>query len=120
MPSISKAKLDELEASVRAAEGYAKRANDRATEAETKLKAFDAVLDKVERAAQGRPLTDDRNQGGWMHSYGISSEEWQRPKPPLEERQEQEIRALNERIVGLESRLAAVVAVAQFAKEHKA
>lgn len=119
MPSISQAKLNEIEEASCAATASAARERDRANQAAERVRAFDSVLDKIVRAADGRPLTDERNGGGWLSapSYGEFDPRF---PPSVEERRERDFRELHDRIVGLESRLAAVKAVAQFAKEHKA
>lgn len=123
MPSISKAKLDELNTELEARGRLASQHHERAETAERKLRQFDSVLDKIVRAAEGRPLTDERNAGGnyWGASnYIHPSADGVGRKPKAVELQAQEIRSLNDRIVHLESRLAATVAVATFAKAHKA
>jgi hypothetical protein len=123
MPSISQAKLDELNEQFANALRIAERNAERANVAERKVQTFDAILEKVIRAANGQRLTEDR--GGWsgVNAYGPSGwveGEVSKKKPTVEERQANEIRQLNERITNLEARLAAVGAVAQFAKAHKA
>lgn len=125
MPSISQAKLDELREINENALRIADRNGERANVAERKVQQFDAILEKVIRAANGQKLTDDR--GGWPGIDGVryAPSAWiegevSKKKPTVEERQANEIRLLNERLTVLEARLAAVGAVAQFAKAHKA
>lgn len=122
MPSIAQSKLDELNAKVVSTARLAEDHEDRAVTAERRLRAFDTVLDKIVRAANGMPLSDSPNRGEYAANYMSMNPMVGEPTRKLktEERQEQEIRALNERIVGLEARLAAVTAVATFAKNHKA
>lgn len=117
MASIPQSKLDDLEASLASFQRAAKANEDRAAVAERKVKRFDDILDKIVKAATGRPLTDDLHGGYYASdSYGSVAD----PRMTDAERQAMEQERLRERVVSLESRLAAVVAVAQFAKGHKA
>lgn len=83
-----------------------------------KVVTFDQILDKIIKAANGMPLCDIRS--GYdtlsrsMGSY-IGSQ-----SPTDAQREEFKLSQMHERIVDLESRLASVVAVTQFAKSHKA
>ncbi len=119
MPSISQAKLDEMAEAAASLTRQAHDADQRARRAEARVAEFDAILDKVMRAAQGRPLNDNRdgayyaNMGGYMEATGDR-------KIKAAERHEREVAALNERIIGLEARNAAAIAVASFARSHKA
>lgn len=122
MPSISQAKLNELSTAVEQARTkYADEAK-RSEIASARVQRFDDILDKIVRAANGLPLIEDHNRGdyGMSPGYITSMDNGHRCEPPTtEEVQRNEIATLNERVVGLESRLAAVVAVATFAKDHK-
>lgn len=119
MPSISAARLKQLEAEADEQRREADRWRDRAQHAEDRLGQFDAILDKVVRATDGRPLSDN-DRGGYGANY-MGSEILGPPrKIKTEERQAEEIRGLNERVVNLESRLAAAKAIASFARAHKA
>lgn len=120
MPSISQAKLDEMAAAREDTARQAAKAEAQAREAEARVRAFDGILDKVVRAAEGRPLIEDRNMGYGGGYMGSMIEANGQRKLKTVERQEQEIRSLNERVVALEARLAATVAVATFARAHKA
>lgn len=116
MPSISKVKLDEIQ---RGAEFNQKRYEDelrRANALDLQIRRFDDILDKVIAAAQGRPLR--RSENGYGFSPGLISAQDSRMTDA--ERQEAREQQQFDRVVGLESRLAAVVAVAQFAIDHKA
>lgn len=118
MVSISQARLNELQDLVDAANEAESLERNARQVAQAKVAQFDTILDKIIRAAEGRPLIDDRNNfygnGGYMHS------DMHRCQPPtVEEVLREQVTALNDRVVGLESRLAAVVAVTQFAKAHK-
>ena len=120
MPSISKTALDELNERVRVAEARSENERQEKIALRAKVSQFDDILDKLIKAANGYPLVEERgNTWGMTNGYSIGS-------APLDqrltdaERQAIEQERLRERLNGAESRLAAVVAVAQFAKAHKA
>lgn len=119
MPSISQAKLNELNDEV---EDAVRRCNvevRRSEAAQARVKTFDAILDKITRAARGLPLIEDRNRHGFGYTPGYVEDGHRCQPPPVEEVLRQQVNTLHERIVSLESHLAAVIAVAEFAKEHK-
>lgn len=118
MPSISSAKLQEIEEARDTALVNAERHRKEADSLRSKVGAFDGILDKIERAAQGRPLTDSRDGGYFGHVGMAYGNEPSRLTDA--ERHDIEVASLRERVVDLERRLAATVAVAQFAKAHKA
>lgn len=120
MPSISQAKLDEMADAHESMARQAHELDQRARQAEERVRTFDAILDKVVRAAQGRPMDDHRDSGHYANMGAYMAEAGSTRKVKTTERQESEIRDLNGRIVDLEARLAAAVAVASFARAHKA
>jgi hypothetical protein len=121
MPSISKEKLDDLHAALGASDDRAEEWKQKAQAAESRTRRFDDILDKIKKAAQGQSLASSRDgYGGAMNpGFGYATGEPIR-KIKTEERQAQEIRDLNEQVSTLRARVAAVVAVAEFAREHKA
>ena len=120
MPSIKQSDLDELERAALAARDDASTTRKDAERLRTAARLFDTILDKIVRAANGAPLTDAKNDGGYYgNQWGLARAIDPRDKPSRSERHEQEVSNLQDRIVELERRLAAVNAIAVFAKEHK-
>lgn len=115
MPSISQAKLDELNQRLERADARVENLRFEKSALETRVRTFDTILGKIVKAANGQPLTEDRNHYG----YSMMSDQIYPPRMTDEERQELREKEMRDRIVNLESRLAAVVAVAQFATDHK-
>ena len=119
MPSISKEKLDELNADAATAWAKVEEWKSRALAAEARTREFDSILDKIKKAAEGVPLTSNPNSWG-MSPYLGSEQIHTCQEPTTEQRQARQIDSLNERVVNREGRLAAVVALTEFAREHKA
>ncbi len=118
MPSISQRRLDEMTEVVTVAEGRMKRAEEDAVILRRQVMAFDSILDKIERAANGQSLAENNNpawHGGPPRLGDIPSD-----RLTDAERQQMELDHLHGRIVRLEVCLAGVKAIAQFAKGHKA
>lgn len=126
MPSISQAKLSEMEQELHDASADAARNLGDAHRAEARVRTFDMILDKINRAARGVPLRDQngRNDWGMSNGYalsqGFTSSCGHERQPTEAEMHRQEVQNLNARIVDLETRIAAVVAVTTFAQDHKA
>lgn len=129
MPSIKQEDLDDLNERV---ERQAETIQDHIRDKEVlhaQLDSYNRVLDKILRAANGQSLIENPNRGG-MGGYALTPgypgemryvEPCGHQRGPTEdERHQQQVGELNARIVGLECRLAAVTAAAEFAKEHKA
>lgn len=82
---------------------------------------FDRILDKVLAAANGFPLTSSRNGYEQVNLGGYSDHQPHRCTPFTDQELRQgELEALREQSMMLAERLAAVRAIAEFAKEHKA
>lgn len=116
MPNITKAKLDEMNELVERYEEELDKLNKRLAAAERGTRTFDGILDKIIMAANGMPLTSNRdghNFAAVNHGYAYDVRMTEAEKAAIAEEERRE------RIVNLEARLAAVVAVCQFAKEHK-
>lgn len=113
MPSISQAKLKQLED-----DAYRGRL------AEERVRSFDEILDKIVRAANGQPLERNRDRDGMgymgTHHGAYLEATGDQPRPSKSERHEREVRDLHDRIAMLEARLAAATAIATFARVHKA
>lgn len=116
MPSLSKAALDELNSARDMALAEAADKRQRLMLLSQQVKEFDAILDKIVQASLGRQFIDSSSYSNQIGGFG-NVHRCQPPTP--EELQATEIRELNERVVRLESRLAAVAAIAEFAKVHK-
>lgn len=98
-------------------------------ERETKLflaqqvRSFNEILDKIVRAAKGLPIIQSTD--GHSIRYGEANRSFEgdfhRCSPPTpEEHFTNELRTFQEQVIFLSDRLAAVTAIAEFAKEHKA
>lgn len=111
MPSISAARLRELEA-----EGeFAQRLRSVTTEQAQKIAHFKQILGEIVDVARGAQGTTVTSSSG---NYAWSSADADVVPPSKTERQATELRELNRQIVKVEARLAAVIAVSEFAKEH--
>lgn len=126
MPSISQARLDEMTAELAEARREATECHSASTAQYARVARFDSILEKVINSANGQSLASDFNRGGFTPGYAMNGQ-LQVVSPcghtreaTEAERHEAELRGLNARIVYLECRVAAVIAVATFAKEHKA
>src|ERR1700684_4283948 len=124
MPSISQRDLDALK---EGADNWHRVADSYRSEKsllEGRVIRFDDILDKIYRAAYGAPLQSD-NRGnavldGFWTGSSIAESQHRCQAPSEAERHAGEVRELHQRIVELESRIAAVAALAVFAKDHKA
>lgn len=114
MPSISTAKLKELTDARDKALTELQIERDVARMHRRQMDNVNAILDKIVKAAQGCPL----DVAGFYGCSGVLSTGDSARLTDVE-RQALEQERVRERVVSLESRLAAVVAVAQFAKAHK-
>jgi hypothetical protein len=114
--NISKAKFDEMTSAVEVAQRELALERGRRAKLAEDAQAFDKILDKIVDAAHGVPLHEGTRYG-MTPGYAVDGHRCQ--PPTTEEIHRGEIADLNSRIVYLESRLAATVAVAQFAHEHK-
>lgn len=116
---ISKERLKELESQAEYWKTEADALSQSKYDLERRCITFDRILDKVEKAAVGLPLT--LHEGGYGNINGSSEHHGCCPdRLTEEEKREREFVYLRERLIEAERRLSAVVAVAQFAKEHKA
>lgn len=146
MPSITQKDLDALHQEIEDAQDATAHAQGRFEEAtgewlqeravfEARIRQFGELLDKIQRAAYGVPLLDHRNAGAVMghDRYGIAgdSEPWRynphsgaplTPAPSVDPTRELLTRNddLHARLAEAESRLSAVAAVVDMAREHKA
>lgn len=120
MPNVSAAHLKELEHRVEVAEAGTAVARIDAARAEARVVQFDAILTKVIAACDGRPLSESGDRYYGAVSGSAMNYDVQVTRMTQEERLEQEVALLHQRIVQLECRLAATRAVAEFAKFHKA
>ena len=111
MPSIKQADLDELNSRVSTAEIDRDRQRTQSAQNAAQIVTFDSILDKIVRAANGQPLIDSPNAVYGNYWGGTVSALDPNYKPSKGERAEREIANLNERVVDLERRLAAVNAV---------
>lgn len=127
MPNITRAELDALtekaeqaerqaRAQVADAQARSRSWQDTAAVAAEKVKAFDDILDKIDRASHGYAIEEQRHFPGAGYAVAMERE----PRMTEEERAQARADAQAERIVELERRLAAVSAIAQFARAHKA
>jgi hypothetical protein len=125
MPSISKEALDALNAELAEQRELLQSARSYGDRQEARIVQFDRILDDIVSAAQGMPLgrRDDRNAmalGSYPGSYGYEPQRCIHDYPSETERLEAQLRDCRAQLLGQERHLAAVVAVAIFAKEHKA
>lgn len=118
MPSIKQAYLDELKHAASAGRDDAFTARQDADRLRVAARSFDTILDKIVRAAHGVPLVNV-SDGYYANGWGLRTAIDPSRKPSKSERHEQEVSSLQDRIVELERRLAAVNAIAVFAKEHR-
>lgn len=119
MPSIKQSDLDELKRAASAARDDAFTTRQDADRLRTAARTFDTILDKIVRAAHGEPLVNVSDDGYYPNVWGLTRSIDPSHKPSRSERHEREVSNLQDRIVELERRLAAVNAIAVFAKEHK-
>jgi hypothetical protein len=88
---------------------------------QNKINNFDAILTKIIRAAQGIPLIQSDDLGYGVMTPNFMGHDPHRCQPPTsEELQAEMLKNQTTYNAELQSRIAAVIAVAQFAKEHKA
>lgn len=117
--NISKARLAELEHNADFWQGEAEKLSARITDVlEPRVATFGRILEKIERAAEGIPVNYEPNQGG----YGLvdhGERMYRNERLTDEEKREIEMQNLRIQVLNLERRLAAVIAIAQFAKEHQ-
>lgn len=116
MPSVKQSDLEFLKNSLADHEMVAGQWRDKAQFAERRVRAFSDTLDKIVLAAQGRPLVD--RGGGYGTVWGEGSVLTASNDSSSRERLETEIRALHEQLAATQARLAAAIAVAQFAKSQ--
>lgn len=127
MPSIKQADLDTMQVRLEEAEEVAGSAQVKVSRQAAQIDQFNNILDTILSAANGLPIgrRDDRNANTWGMSPGYPtmgfSDSCGHARVPSDlERHEAQVGSLQDRVVNLERRLAAVIAAAQFAKEHKA
>lgn len=118
MPSISAADLKSLEDRVKIAERDFQTSLQDNRLMQARVVRFDDILDKIERAARGFPI-DNSNSGTAVYN-GYSEHRMDNSRLTDSEKQEMVIDGLWNRNGELSCQIAAVIAIAQFAKEHKA
>lgn len=123
MPNITKAELERLEGEATRWRELAEYQRDERNKSDglnsARIAAFDRILEDIEKAARGVNLVSASYLG---HSAAYSDASTSTDPIRLTERELAERREqhLQSRIEDLESRLAAVVVVSQFARSHKA
>lgn len=117
---ISKESFEKMNSEVEYLEREMKKERSKKEYLEKMVITFDHILEKIVRAAEGVPLIqDDRSYA--MMSNGMHYEQPHRCTPLThDEVRLAEVEALHDQVLMLAERLAAVKAVAAFAKEHKA
>lgn len=121
MVSISQVKLDELNRTIEELQGVNNRDVTLRALMKKEIDNFDEILDKIVRAANGGPINTSRG-----YDYGqVVGSNYDGPSHrctpfTTEEIRAAEIEGLREQTMMLAERLAAVSAIAQFAREHKA
>lgn len=119
MPSISQAELNRLKEGLaesrEASDGWERDARF----AEARVRTFNVILDKIIKTAQGLG-----NSGQYPINTGYSFNSGYPPMVPedprsTEQRLHDDLSAARDQRQYSDSRLAAVIAVAEFAKEHK-
>lgn len=120
---ISKEVFDEMEGMIQSLKEEVAEDQETRLQLRAQLSTFDEILEKITRAADGWPLINARN--GNVAGYdNVGMSRYERPHRCVpftpEELRQGELEALREQSMMFAERLAAVKAVAQFAKEHKA
>lgn len=123
---ISKETHNQMTTTISTLERELRLANTTIRTLETANHTFDEILDKIVRAARGLELIVRHSDGTYgyslpMHAGMYTNDGGHQCTPPTPEQiQARMIDDLFARQVELEKKLAAVIAVATFAKEHKA
>lgn len=122
--NISKTDYDKLVAERDYLEARHAELRDTVRDQTIQMNNFDEILDKIGRAAHGYPIVMDRNSGvnGMTPGYygGHQGEQHQCQVPGEIEVLRYDLLIANQIRTELERQLAAVKAIAEFAKEHKA
>lgn len=120
MPNISKHEFNKMQTEIEVLQQSLRETRDRKHVLEAQVSNFDEILCKILLAANGLHLTSpvygSVNVGS---SYDSGGPHRCVPYTP-EELQQLELKGYREQTVELAERLAAVRAIAEFAKEHKA
>lgn len=126
MPSVSQQFLDDLQEQLVSAQEEARARidayqslNDAYKTEYGKRQEFDKVLDEIIKEARGQNGVGMGYNGGYAPPWNSPTCSCHPPELTDTERHEQLIATQSERIVGLEKSLAAVIAVASFAKHDK-
>lgn len=119
---ITREKFEELSSEAESWKERCKRAEELNQRQAHQLETFNEILSKIVRAAQGQPIIQrgDVEYGGTLSpGYGYGDSGHRCTPPTTEEIQTQMLEEQHARNTDLQSRVSAVIAVAQFAKEHK-
>lgn len=124
---ISKVKYDEMVDEIENLKAQVQYGREQRLIFERSLGTVDDILSKIVRAATGLPINVNHGMnpgltpGDFGVNYAGSNQNMHRCEPPSElEMLRWELSSARDGLSTMEMRLAAVIAVAEFAKEHKA
>jgi len=124
MPNISQENLEKLTAERDFLQLRVDEDTQMIRDLRNQVETFNEILDKITRAANGWSIVQDRNVSTYSYAapaqsnYGYNEPHSCTP-PTAEVIQARMIDDLFAKLVTLESKLAAVIAISSFAKEHK-
>lgn len=126
MPSIKQSDLDAWKEQISLLTAMNNELHAEAAQFQSRVRAFDAILNKIGRAAKGQPIAE-RRPGGGYDDFGSGSPfppfataEVRPYKPTEAERATMRAEKAEAQLSEAEKRIAAVLALAAFAKDHKA
>lgn len=117
---ISKAQHDEWVSTIQTLTEQVRSERDERLHARRQTENFNEILDKIVRAATGQPINQNRDLNVANFGSGYQGNEHRCVMPGEIEVLRSDLALAQEVIIRLESQVAAAVAVAMFAKEHKA